>query len=172
VTTPRSSSAYQIALRLLARRELSTTQLRDRLARRELPSAEVETAIARLSRERVVDDARTALIYARLAAEVKLRGRSRAQREIEAIGIDPETAGRAVVAVFDEIDEESVLKRAIAKRLNGPIGDSAQFRRLHQALLRQGFPPERVAAVLMTRFPEAGRQHRRSGRRSCEKISE
>ena len=149
--SPRSSSAYQIALRLLARRELSTTQLRDRLTRRELPSAEIETAIVRLTRERAVDDARTALIHARRAAEVKLRGRSRARREIEALGIDTETARRAVAAVFDEIDEESVLERAIAKRLDGPIRNSAQFRRLHQALLRCGFPPDRVAAALVAR---------------------
>ncbi len=151
VAQPRSLSAYQTAVRLLARRELSTGQLRDRLAQRELPPSEIEAAITRLTRERAVDDARTALAYARRAAEVKLRGQSRARREIEALGIDPATARRAVAEVFDEVDEESVLERAIAKRLDGPIRDRAQLRRLYQALLRQGFPPDRVAAALGTR---------------------
>ena len=50
-----------------------------------------------------------------------------------------------------EIDEESVLARAIAKRLDGRIRDRAQFRRLYQALRRQGFPPDRVAAALVSR---------------------
>ena len=145
----RSPSAYHVALRLLARRELSTGQLRDRLTRRELPSSEVEAAIARLTHERAVDDTRTALAYARRAAEVKLRGQSRTRREIEALGIAPEIARRAVAEVFDEVDEESVLTRAIAKRLDGRIRDRAQFRRLYQTLLRQGFPPDRVAAALV-----------------------
>lgn len=171
VPPPRSPSAYQVALRLLARRELSTTQLRDRLARRELPPGEIDTAIARLTRERAVDDARTALTYARRAAEVKLRGRSRARREIEALGIDPETAARAVAAVFDEIDEASVLERAIGKRLRGPIGDPAHFRRLYQALLRQGFPAEQITAALMPRFRASTHRVRRPDR-SCEKIPE
>ena len=147
----RTPSAYQIALRLLARRELSTGQLRDRLTRRKLPRSEIETAIARLTRERAVDDARTALAHARRTAEVKLRGQSRARREIEAMGIDSATADHAVAAVFDDVDEESVLERALAKRLDGPIRDRAQFRRLYRALLRQGFPPDRVAAALMAR---------------------
>ena len=146
----RSPNAYQIALGLLARRELSTARLRERLTRRELPSAEVEAAITRLTRERAVDDTRTALAHARRAAEVKLRGQRRAQREIEALGIAPATARRAVAEVFDEVDEESVLARAVAKRLDGPIRDRAHFRRLYQALLRQGFPPDRVAAALLS----------------------
>ena len=151
LSRPRSPSAYQIGLRLLARRELSTAQLHGRLTRRGLPAAEVDAAVERLARERAVDDARTALAYARRAAEVQLRGQSRTRREIEALGIAPPTARRAVAAVFDDIDEESVLERAIAKRLHGPIRDRAQFRRLYQALLRQGFPPERVAAMLRAR---------------------
>ena len=152
VSRPRSPSAYQVALRLLARRELSTAQLRDRLTRRELRPSEIDAAVERLTRERAVDDTRTALAYARRAAEVKLRGRSRTRREIEALGIAPPTARHAVATVFDEVDEESVLERAIAKRLHGPIRDRTQFRRLYQALLRQGFPPDRVAALLVARF--------------------
>jgi regulatory protein len=147
----RGPSAYQIGLRLLARRELSTGQLRERLTRRELSRSEIETAIARLTSERAVDDVRTALAYARRAAEVKLRGKGRARREIEDIGIDATTARRAVDEVFNEIDEQSVLDRALAKRLNGPIRDRAQFRRLNQALLRQGFPADRIAAALLSR---------------------
>ncbi|MDP6579588.1 MAG: RecX family transcriptional regulator [Vicinamibacterales bacterium] len=147
----REPSAYQIGLRLLARRELSTAQLRDRLTRREFATSEIETAIARLSHEGAVDDTRTALAYARRAAEVKLRGKSRARREIEALGIATLTARRAVTEVFDEIDEQSVLERAIAKRVHGPIRDRAELRRLNQALLRQGFPPDRVAKALLSR---------------------
>jgi SOS response regulatory protein OraA/RecX len=115
---------------------------------------EIEAAIARLIRERAVDDARMALAYARRAAEVQFRGQSRTRLAIEALGIDPTTARHAVAEVFNEVDEESVLDRAIAKRLHGPIRDRPQFRRLYQALLRQGFPPDRVAAALVVRSQE------------------
>jgi regulatory protein len=151
VSPPPSPHAYQIAVRLLARRDLSTVQLRERLTRREFPSSEINAAIARLTRERVVDDERMALGRARLAVEIKFRGQRRTRLEIEALGIDRETARRAVATVFDEVDEDTVLERAIAKRLTGTIHDQAHFRRLYQALLRQGFPPDRVAAALVSR---------------------
>jgi regulatory protein len=148
-------SAYQIALRLLARREYTTAQIRQRLGRRALPAADVEAAITRLTRAGLVDDARVAHAWARRAAEIKLRGQSRTRREIEALGIAPETARQAVAAVFNEFDEEAVLERAIAKRVVGPITDRAHFRRLYQALVRQGFPPDRVAAHLLKRHSGA-----------------
>ena len=76
-----------------------------------------------------------------------------------------ERFGQAAPGALFEVDEASVLERAIAKRLDGPIRDRAQFRRLYQALLRQGFPPDRVAAALVVRsernvvmsgFPDGG----------------
>ncbi len=139
---------------MLAGRELSTAQLRERLARRVLPAADIDEAIDRLTREGAVDDDRMAEIHARRAAEVTLRGARRARREIEALGIDPDTARRAVSAVFDVGGEERVLERALAKRLDGRIRDRAQFRRLYHALLRQGFSPEQVMASLLARSDE------------------
>ena len=105
----RAANAYQIALRLLARRELSSSQLRERLVRRELPVVEIETAITQLTHNGAVDDGRVAHAYARRAAEVKFRGKRRTRHEIEALGIDAETARRAVAEVFSETDEETVL---------------------------------------------------------------
>ena len=107
--------------------------------------------IERLTDAGLIDDARVAHAWARRAAEVKLRGRSRTQREIEALGIAPDIARQAVAAVFDELDEDAVLERAIAKRVVGQLQDRGQFRRVYQALLRQGFPPDRVAARLLER---------------------
>ncbi len=140
---------------MLARRELSTAQLRERLTRRALPAQDIDAAIDRLTHEGAVDDDRVAEIHARRAAEVTLRGMRRARREIEALGIDSETARRAVSAVFDVNGEERVLERAIAKRLDGRIRDRAQFRRLYHALLRQGFSSERVTAHLLARTDES-----------------
>ncbi len=142
---------HDAALRLLAGRDLTTAQLRGRLLRRGLPADEVGRTLNRLTRAGLLDDARTAAAHARRMVHVKLRGRDRARRELEALGIDPETADRALAAVFAEVDEAAVLERAIARRTEGPIRARAELRRLHGALVRQGFAPDEVAAALLAR---------------------
>lgn len=151
----RPRSARQIALRLLARREYSASQIRQRLTDRDLPASDINAAIERLTDAGLIDDTRVAHALARRAAEVKLRGQSRTRREIEAVGIAPDIARAAVAAVFGELDEDAVLERAITKRVVGPLRERGQFRRVYQALLRQGFPPDRVAARLLARRDEA-----------------
>jgi len=151
VVPARSQSAYEIALKLLARRDLSTTQVRDRLAKRQFSTHDIESAIARLTNSQALDDTRAAISYARRSANVKLRGKRRTHQELLARGIDLSAANHAVAEVFDEVGETVVLERAIRKRLDGPVRSRAQFRRLYQALLRQGFPPEEVASALISR---------------------
>jgi len=99
----------------------------------------VERAIRRLRSEGALDDRRTASIYARRAALVKHRGPRRAVNEIEATGIARTLARSAVSAVYAEIEIDTVIRRALSKRLTGPVQDRAQFRRLYQYLVRQGF---------------------------------
>lgn len=147
----RESGGRDVALRLLARRDLSTSQLRRRLLRRGLPADQIERTLDRLTREGLLDDARTALVHARRAVEVKLRGRRRTRRELEALGIDPPVADRALAAVFGEVDEAAVLERAITRRAEGPIRTRAELRRLHRTLLRQGFARDQVTAALLAR---------------------
>ena len=50
--------AYVAGLTLLARRELAEAQLRTRLARRKFDEEDIDAAVARLRRERAVDDRR------------------------------------------------------------------------------------------------------------------
>ena len=144
-------SPYKLALQLLARRELSTAQLRDRLSRRNIPNADIEDTIERLTAARALDDTRTALAYARRAVLVQLRGQRRVTQELAAIGLDAVDIRRALTAVFDEVDERTILARALAKRHQGRVQTHAQFRRLYQALLRQGFEPDQVAQTLVAR---------------------
>ncbi len=147
----RESGCHDVALRLLAGRDLTTSQLRERLLRRGLPADEIDLTLDRLTRGGLLDDARTAVAHARRAVLVKLRGRHRARRELEALGIDPPVAERALATVFDEVDEAAVLERAIARRVRGPVCTRTELRRLHEALVRQGFARDEVAAALLAR---------------------
>src|SRR5689334_253145 len=80
-------TAYIAALRLLARRELSEAQVRQRLARRGYAEADVDEAIGKLKEERAIDDARVAEAIARTETSLKRRGRLRVKRQIQSAGV-------------------------------------------------------------------------------------
>jgi regulatory protein len=143
--------AYLAGLRLLARRELTAAQLRERLLRRDYPPDEVDVAIARLRDTGALDDGRAARAHASTAARVKGRGRLRVLRELVAAGVDEATARAAVDAAFADTDEIELLDRAIGRRLCGPIRDRAHLRRLHQSLVRLGFPSAMALDALKKR---------------------
>ena len=144
--------AYVAGLRLLARRELSEAQVRDRLTRRRFEPGAVEDAVSRLRGESAIDDRRTALACARNEAHIKRHGRLRALRQLEAIGIERSTARAAVAEVFGELDEDALISEALDRRLRGGTPDDAKaLPRIHRYLLAQGFDPGRVNAVMRVR---------------------
>ncbi len=148
-------STYSAALAMLARRELSEAQMRERLARREHPPEAIDAAVARLRASGLLDDRRVARAAARTEAQVKSRGRSRVLQRLHALGIAPELAAEAADEVFEALDEDALLEAALARRLRGPgarIQDAAHFRRLHQQLIRQGFAPSAIARALKRRW--------------------
>ena len=136
---------------MLARRELSTTQVSERLRRIAFEPEQIEPVLRRLVSEGALDDHRTAVIYAHRAAHVKMQGQRRAARELQRLGIDRRQADAAVVQVYGELDEQVVLERALARRLRGEIHSRAELRRLYQYLLRQGFEGSAAMAALTAR---------------------
>jgi regulatory protein len=143
-------SAYLDGLRMLSRRELSVSELRARLLDREHSADEVERAIEHLLETQALDDGRVARAYARTAANVKGRGRLRVMRELHAMGIAKTTASEAVAEAFSDLDERSLIAKAIQKKLRGKtkLADAAEHARLYQYLTRQGFTPAGISAAL------------------------
>ncbi len=137
-------------LRMLGRRELSTAQVRIRLAKRAFSEPAVEEAIARLIADRALDDKRTALACARTEIRLHQRGRLRILRRIESLGVASDVAQAAVAEVFGDLDENDLLEEALARRLRRglSLSDPAARRRVHRFLLAQGFAPGRVSALL------------------------
>jgi regulatory protein len=140
---------------MLARRELSEAQVRQRLVRREHGADEIDAAVERLKKERAIDDARVADAIARTETGLKRRGKLRVTRQIESAGIAPATAKRAVDELFGSIDDEQLIEAALAKRLRGRerAQDDREFQRLYRYLLSQGFEPDRVSKTLRPRRP-------------------
>jgi regulatory protein len=146
-------NAYTDGLKMLARRELSELQLRQRLARKGHTPGAIDEAIARLRAERAIDDARVAEAIARTETSVRRRGKLRVRMQIERAGIATAIAKRAVDEVFDGIDDAALLESSLRKRLRGreAISDDREFQRLYRYLVGQGFDPERVLGALKAR---------------------
>jgi len=138
---------------MLARRELSEAQVRQRLVRRGHPPDDIDETIARLREERAIDDTRVAESIARTQTSLKKRGKLRVRQHIESAGIAGATAKRAVDDLFAGIDDAALLEASLLKRLHGRerIADDREFQRLYRYLVGQGFDPDRVLATLRKR---------------------
>lgn len=145
-----ANRAYLDALRMLARRELSEAQVRQRLARREHDQDLIDDAVGRLKDERAIDDERVAEAIARNETSVRKRGKLRVKRKIESAGIRAATARQAVDEVFGAIDADALLEAALAKRLRHgrTIADDREFNRLYRYLIGQGFESEKILGML------------------------
>ena len=139
-----------LALKMLARRELSEAQVRQRLARRGEGRNAIDEAVARLKAEGNIDDERVAGVIARTQTTLKSRGRRRVQQQIEAAGIAKTIASRAVDEAFQDLDAEALLSASISKRLRGRdrIADDREFQRLYRYLTAQGFDNDRILTYL------------------------
>ena len=135
---------------MLARRELSEKELRDRLVDRGHPADEINRVIEHLLETKSLDDARVARAYARTAADVKGRGRLRVMRELSTMGIARDVATEALAEVFADVDERALIAKALQKKMRGRprIANAAEHARLYQFLMRQGFTPAGITAAL------------------------
>ena len=135
---------------MLARRELSEAQVRQRLARRSHDTDQIDDAVARLKQEGAIDDRRVADAIARSETSLRKRGRLRVKRKIESAGISSSLAKQATDETFGAIDADALLDAALAKRLRHgkAVGDDREFNRLYRYLISQGFEPDRVLARL------------------------
>ena len=143
---PRAKSevpdAFTVSLTLLSARELSESQLRTRLKRRQLDADDIEAAVSRLKADRTLDDRRVAVAIARMESAIKHRGRARVLQKIRQAGIDDDTAEDAVGEAFQEVDEHELLDRAVERRLRGKAVtdlDEKGRARLIRGLVGQGF---------------------------------
>ena len=148
-----TNTAYVDGLKMLAKRELSESQVRQRLARKCHDRDAIDEAVERLRAERAIDDARVAETIARTETTTKRRGKLRVRMKIERAGIARETAKGAVDAVFDAIDNDSLIEASLSKRLRGreTIADDHEFQRLYRYLAGQGFEADRIMKALTAR---------------------
>ena len=116
---------HTAALRILSYRFNSEAELRRKLSRKNFERETVDAAIERLRGEGWIDDGRFAgaLVRARAAKGI---GRKRIARELQAAGVDDDTASRVLRENVDEEGERESLRALAQKRArvllrrNGP----------------------------------------------------
>jgi regulatory protein len=138
---------FQKALKVLAARPRSEGQLRERLiAVPGVDPAMVDDCIVRLKEMGFLDDRRYAESYAAYRSSAKPMGRSRLARELSVKKVGASTIQEALDSVFQAGEEETLIDRAIEKRIRtrGRPMDQAASRRLFQHLARLGFNYELI----------------------------
>src|SRR6266851_1064627 len=100
---------------MLARRELSEAQVRQRLAQRGHDEDAIAAAVTRLREERAIDDRRVADAMARHESSAGRRSKRGTQRRIEQAGIVSSIARGATDDAYGELDGDALLEASIAK---------------------------------------------------------
>ena len=146
-TAPDDPDAARLAaLKLLNRRDYCAAELSGRLAERGFEAGVAHATVARLERERLVDDERFAEHYVRAHAE-RGQGPVRIAHELKELGVAQDLVERAVDASDGRWRERCV---ALRRRRFGEQPPSEWKERGRQArfLTYRGFSAEQVRAAL------------------------
>ncbi|MCX6542801.1 MAG: regulatory protein RecX [Acidobacteria bacterium] len=151
-------AAYALALRWLSARELSAAAVTTKLTDRGFAPELAEAVVVRLTDNRAIDETRAVRACARTLVVIKLRGRQRAQRELEAMGFRSDLVRGALDEILTDADELGLASRVLASRMHGRrvVGDPATYRRLYSALFRRGFSPSIVREALKPYWKRGG----------------
>jgi regulatory protein len=150
---PRLARAKAIALRYLASRARTTSQVRARLAKDDLAD-HADAVVEWLRHLGYLDDSAFARARARALLAHGRAGPRLAARRLAAAGIPPAAAREAIAAAVDDVAEgagELALCRALAeRRAKGAVSalDDKGRQRLARFLLGRGFAGPVVARVV------------------------
>jgi len=148
-------TAYQRALRRLARRDHSAADLRRALMERGHSEQEVEDALVRLRKERYIDDRDFAERFARSRLAHAGLGRGRIRQGLRQRGIGRADGEAGLAAALLDVDERAALDRLARRyfRLHVRSEPEQRLPRLWAFLLRRGFAPGLVRERLTALWP-------------------
>lgn len=149
------SPCYIAALRILKFRFNSEVELRRKLKFKQFDKETIDATMIRLRDEKWLDDSRFAGAFTRTKANKSI-GKKRILRELQAAGIDRETAADAVAGNVDPEREAEALRalcerkaRMLVRRHGADYLQSAEGRnKLAAYLLKQGYDAALVQSVI------------------------
>ncbi|HHV78209.1 MAG TPA: regulatory protein RecX [Firmicutes bacterium] len=138
------------ALRALARRPLTQSELRRKLLHRGYEATEIGECLARLSEMGYLDDRQFAKDFVDASVCLRPSGRRRLLAELRVKGVPDSIAQREVEVALPYEREKNLAMEAAKKRL-GTLAKAEPrdlARRLYQFLLRRGFGSELAKDVV------------------------
>ena len=141
-----SAGAKQVAVKLLARREHSATEIRQKLQQRDFSPDEIAAALVELQQGDWQSDERFADAYVRSRC-LKGFGPLRIAMELSERGVDESIVNRCLHA-DDDVWMQS-LRDEYRKKYRGKQADDYQEKAKRMRFLQyRGFPPEQIRKVV------------------------
>lgn len=148
------------ALELLSFRARSESELERRLTRGGHAPSATAAALRRCRELGYLDDRAFALAHVRDRLRLRPKGRRALRSELFRKGVDADLAEAAIDEAFAEsgLDETDLARRLAGKRVKalGSFEIGVARRRLAGYLVRRGFPPPVVRAVVAEALPAEG----------------
>lgn len=147
--------AYIAALRILQYRFNSEAELRRKLRAKKFEKDDIDAAIAKLHREKWLDDERFAGAFVRTRANKRI-GRFRIKRELQAAGVSDTAAERAIAENVDADRERDSLRALCDRRIRVLVRrhgedfleDETAHAKLISYLIAQGYDSALVREVV------------------------
>jgi regulatory protein len=137
----RLQHALDLAYRHLARRDRTEAEVRRHLVGRGVDPATVESAIAELSAQDYLDDARYARRFAGDRRALDQWGAERIEQRLLALGVEPELIAAALADRPPEAELEAAIS-VLRRRLPDPPRTAREADRALGLLLRRGYELE------------------------------
>ncbi len=132
------AKAKKTAMNMLAMRDHSCAELREKLGKREIPAPVIDELVEKLEKSRLLDDAEFAQRYVRAHRERRKLSRSALKRELTKKGISADI----IAGVVDDVDGEEELARQVAEKKAASsrgLDYEVRQRRILGMLARRGF---------------------------------
>ena len=141
-----SSTLYESAVRLLARRAHSVHELKQALQRRTDNDELIQSVLALLKQNGLLDDARFAKQFARQRTEIRRQGPFRIARDLRARGVPDPAIEAALAENAEQHDEAALVRQRLQRKLRALRGqlDEKKLASLYRSLLRAGFSADVV----------------------------
>jgi regulatory protein len=146
--------ALGIAYSYLNRRERTVAEVRRHLERAAIDDPDVDQAIAILTEQGGLDDARFARLFVEDKRELEQWGSERIERNLLARGIDRELAGAALAVATTQTELERALT-LLRRRFPAAPEDRRERDRALGVLLRKGYDGEVALDALRTHARDA-----------------
>ncbi len=158
---PSEAKAWAYTLRLLAHRPRTEQELRTRLTQRGWGEETVDQVILRARKEGLVNDRLFACLYAEGALLARPRSRRLVAAELRGRGVPSELAEKAAHQALPELSELELARRALAQRNNlwKGLAPAKVHRRAAAFLLRRGFPPDLIRAIVEEEYGPLDDEH-------------